>query len=135
MDISIPSAVISVIISAIVSLAVTYWNNKNNSKKHLDDQLDAILKISIQYLYLESEKFTKSWSENKNSDEEKYLRYDVYCILLFNYLSRVCEFFSYNSSKVENFIGIKDWVRLHKDYWQNPCSSYENVDGYDKKFR
>lgn len=135
MDITLTSAAIATLISALTSSIVTILINKSNRKKQLDDQLDSILKISIQYPYLESESFTKAWTNNKNSDDEVYLRYDVYCTLLFNYLSRVCDYYSYKSSKIENYIAIKEWIRLHKDYWQNPCSSYENVDGYNKKFR
>jgi hypothetical protein len=135
MEFSITSAAIATLISALTSASITLWLNKNNAKRHIDDQLDAILKISVQYPYLESQTFTSTWIDEKNSNEEKYLRYDVYCTLLFNYLSRVATFYRYDKKKIENYIAIKDWVRLHKEYWLNPTSSYENIDSYDDKFR
>ena len=135
MEFSITSAAIATLISALTSATVTLWLNKNNIKRHIDEQLDSILKISVQYPYLESLTFTSSWMQGKNSDDEKYLRYEIYCTLLFNYLSRVASFYKYDKQKIQDYLDIKDWIRLHKDYWLSPSSSYENIDGYDEKFR
>lgn len=135
MEFSITSAAIATIISALTSALVSLGLNKSNKKKHIDDQLDDILKIAIQYPYVESDVFTSTWNQNKNSNDEQYLRYDIYCTLLFNYLSRVTDFYRYDKQKIENYIAIKDWIRLHKEYWINPTNSYENIDGYDEKFR
>lgn len=133
-DITITAAAIATLVSALTSTLVTRWVAGTNKKKSIEDQLDGILKIAIQYPYLESEKFTSNWSGDSEPEDEKYLRYDMYCTLLFNYLARVAEFYSYNTDKIENYIAIKDWVRLHAKYWLNPVSSYENIDSYDKKF-
>lgn len=135
MEFTITSAAFATLISAITSALVTLWLNKNNKQRHIDDQLDTIIKISIQYPYLENSVFTSSWIDNKKSNEEEYLRYDAYCTLLFNYLSRLADFYKYDRNKIESYIAIKDWVRLHKNYWLNPASDYENIDSYDDKFR
>lgn len=135
MEFSITSAAIATLISALTSAIVSIRLNRFNKKKHIDDQLDDILKIAIQYPYVESETFTLTWNQNKNSNNEQYLRYDLYCTLLFNYLSRVADFYNYDKQAIEEYIALKDWVRLHKEYWLNPTSSYENIDGYDKRFR
>jgi hypothetical protein len=135
MEFSITSAAFATLISAITSALVTLWLNKSNRQRHIDDQLDTIIKISIQYPYLENSLFTSSWNEKKNSNEDEYLRYDAYCILLFNFLSRVASFYKYDRKKIENYIAIKDWIRLHKDYWLSPASAYENIDSYDDEFK
>jgi hypothetical protein len=135
MEMTITTAVLATLISALTSALVTLGVNKRSEKRNINDQLDAILKIAIQYPYVENQSFTSSWMTNKNSNEEKYLRYDIYCTLLFNYLSRVADFYKYDKNKIENYIAIKDWVRLHKDYWISPLDTFENIDGYDKKFR
>ena len=82
MNIDISAAALATIISTLVSTIVAMIINKHNSLKRLDDQLENILKISIEYPYLESEKFTKTWILNKDSDKEEYLRYDCYCLSL-----------------------------------------------------
>lgn len=133
-DITLTAAAIATLISALTSALMTLWLTRTNKKKNIDDQLDAILKIAIQYPYLESEQFCCSWRSDFDKSDEKYLRYDVYCNLLFNFLSRVAEYYSYDRQKIENYITIKDWVRHHGLYWKNPISEYENVDSYDKKF-
>ena len=134
MDITITSATIASLISIIISSTISLVIANSNKKKGLDDQLDSLLKIAVQYPYLESQSFTNLWNSSFDQDDERMLRYDVYCILLFNYLSRVASHYKYSSSKIEAYVGIKDWVRLHKKYWEDPTSSYENIDGYDKEF-
>lgn len=130
----ITTAAIATLISALTSSVITFVINHHNKVKFLNEQLDSILKISIQYPYLESCHFTNTWNQDYDKNDEKYLRYEMYCTLLFNYLSRVCSFYNYKKEKIESFIAIKDWVRLHKNYWFYPTEPYENVDTYDKKY-
>jgi hypothetical protein len=131
---SITSAAIATLISAVTSAIVATRISYSNKVKNLDDQLDGLLKIAIQYPYLESEHFTSTWISTFDLNDEKYLRYDVYCTLLFNFLERVSKHYRYQQAKIENFVAIKDWVRLHGRYWKDPTSSYENVDSYEKEF-
>jgi hypothetical protein len=131
----ITAAAIATLISSCVATIVTLLINKNNSVKNLNDQLDDIIKIAIQYPYLESPGFTNTWNENKGKDDEKYLRYENYCTLIFNYLERLCKFYKFDKSKIENFMNVKDWIRLHKDCWYNPSITFENANGYSKKFK
>ena len=66
------SAVISAIISAIVSFIMMNLNTKNAQRRQLDEQLDSIIKISIQYPYFELRSFTDSWKQDSAADDEKY---------------------------------------------------------------
>ncbi|UOG40024.1 hypothetical protein MAL08_19975 (plasmid) [Leptospira noguchii] len=135
MDPTITSAAIATIISASLSALISLYIAGKNNKKYLDDQLDSILKIAVQYPYLENRSFTETWSKNIDQSDEKYLRYDVYCTLIFNYLERLCKYYNYKLNSVNSHIAIKDWVRLHKKYWNDPLESYENIDTYEKEFR
>jgi len=134
MEYSITSAAIATLISAITSAIITILISRSNKSQSLDNQLDAILKIAIQYPYLESEDFTTSWKSDFDRNNEKYLRYDVYGTLVFNYLSRVAHYCKYEETKIEEFIAIKDWVRLHGKYWIDPTTTYGNIDSYNKDF-
>lgn len=134
MQIDITAAAIATIISCITSASLTLWINRNNDKNKLSEQLDAILKIAIQYPYLENPKFTNSWNENKDSNNDDYLRYDNYHNLVFNFLSRLCIYYKFDKSKIEQHISIKDWIRTHRQCWENPSSPYENTDSYNEKF-
>jgi hypothetical protein len=134
MKMEMTAAAIATLVSALTSAFVTLWLTRINKKKNLDDQLDGVLKIAVQYPYLESENFTNSWKSDFDHSDDKYLRYDMYCTLLFNYLSRMAKHYKYNKKNMEKDLAIKDWIRLHQKYWQYPTSSYENVDSYDKEF-
>ena len=133
-DSNITVAAIATLVSALTSTCVTLWIASSNKKKNLDDQLDAILKIALQYPYLENSHFTSSWKPENSFDDEKYMRYDIYCNLLFNFLSRICDYHKYDKNRIENYITIKDWVRHHGEFWKNPVNRYENVDSYDREF-
>jgi hypothetical protein len=131
----ITSATIATLISSGVAATVSIILNKSTKRRSLEDQLDSILKISIQFPYLENPKFTRTWNDQKESNDEKYLRYENYCTLIFNFLERLCEFYKYDLKKIENFMNVRDWVRLHKDCWVNPSLPFENSDGYKNKFK
>ena len=73
-DITITAAAIATLISALTSACMTLWITGTNKKKNLDDQLDAILKIAIQYPYLESAAFALGWKSDFDKNDEKYLR-------------------------------------------------------------
>lgn len=116
-------------------LATTILLEKQKREENLKVELNRILEIGIEYPYLESKPFTEEWVLNKLSQDEKYLRYDMYCNLIFNYLHHVFEHFDKDKSNVEKFVDIKTWIRLHKSNWENPVDENENIDGYDEDFR
>ncbi len=129
------AAAIATLISSGIATSVTLFINRGNNLKNLNDQLDNILKISIQYPYLENPIFTSTWNENRDSTNEKYLRYDNYCNLVFNYIERLCKYYNYEENKIQNHINIKSWIRVHKDCWNNPSTPYENADGYSNELK
>ena len=108
---------------------------KKEKKEKLIEELNKILEIGIEYPYLENKAFTSKWIINKDSDDERYLRYDMYCNLLFNYLNHVFTYFESDKVQIEGFVDVKSWVRPHKYNWLNPVDENENIDGYDEKFR
>lgn len=133
--IDITAAAIATVISSGVAATVAVKINKVNGKKSLHDQLDSILKISIQYPYLESPAFTETWAENRNSEDEKYLRYELYCILVFNFMERLCQFYKYKKRKIAQHVNVRDWIRIHRQCWNNPSNEMEHIDGYDARLK
>jgi hypothetical protein len=133
-DMDITSAAIATIISAITSAGVTLLLARSNAKKSLDDQLDGILKIAVQYPYLESKDFTNAWTSTYDRNDEKALRYEVYCTMVFNFLSRLAEYYKYDDKKIHEHVAVKPWVRIHAKYWKDPTDAYDNVDSYDDCF-
>jgi hypothetical protein len=128
------ATIISTIISSIIAALVAVLLNRRNEKKDIENQLDSILDIAIQYSYLESRIFTENWTSRYDPSDEKALRYEQYATRVFNYLSRFAEFHKYNLEKIESELAVRAWVRLHKKYWYDPTVPNENIDTYDKPF-
>lgn len=131
----ITSAAIATLISSSIATIVTLLINRENKLKSLNNQLDDILKIGIQYPYLENPRFTETWNEHKESNDDSYVRYENYCTLVFNYMERLCIYYGCNQKKIETHLNLKDWIRVHKQCWENPSTPFENIDGYDSNFK
>jgi hypothetical protein len=134
-NIDITSAAIATVIATITSTIVTLFLNRNKYKRELDNQLDSILKLALQYPYLENKEFTNNWSSKYDLSDEKASRYEIYATLVYNYLSRFTEFYNFNVKKIEKHLAVKDWVRIHGKYWYDPTVPNENIDVYDLEFR
>ena len=133
-DPTVTAAAIATLISSAVASTVALKINNHNSLKSLNDQLDAILKIAIQYPCLENPNFCSTWNENKDLDKDDYLRYEMYCNLIFNYLERLCRYYKFDEKKINDHLNIKGWIIVHKDCWLNPTILNEN-DGYDSRLK
>ena len=128
------SAIVSAIISAFVSFFVANITLKNDEKRALAIELNDIIKISIQHPYFELRSFTNEWTQSSAENDERYAGYEQYATLVFNYLERFCRFYKYDVERINKELGMKSWVRIHKEYWRNPTVPNENTDLYEKEF-
>lgn len=128
------TAILGVCFSSI-SLWQNYQLNKKQRKDSLNGKLNHLLEFAIQYPELESQVFIDKWVEMKYKNIEAYMRYDIYCNLLFNFLAELYEFYNGNRTNIENFCDVKTWVRMHKLNWLYPVDPNENIDGYSEDFR
>lgn len=133
-----PIAYISLVIS-ILSVGLSFYifvKNFNSTEEHnLNDNLNQMLNISIRYPYLEDSTFIARWPQYKDSSDERYLRYNSYCIYVFNFLQSVCAYYNYNQEEVETFVAMDEIVNTHATWWQNqPSYEHDNDKGYDSSF-
>ncbi|MCH7312644.1 hypothetical protein N5I80_07180 [Acinetobacter junii] len=129
---------VSVIISSLWVTFLHFREKKQDKLSELNQELNEILQISIQYPYLESKAYCDNWNHldpNIHSDE-KALRYYNFTTLVFNYLSKLSAHCKYDDECIQkNHINMKSWIRLHKKAWENPLNDpNENIDSYDAKF-
>lgn len=125
------------ILAGIISMMQWYWNaqhKKRDREIDLEKRLENILEISVTYPYLEHKSITKTWNENKESSDEKYLRYCQFCDILFNYLEAVYKHFEGNREEIEKFLDVPQWVQIHSQIWQNPPDD-DKTESYDEGFR
>ena len=125
--------VIATLIATVIATLTALFVNRRRIKENLDSRLETILKIAVEYPYLEHLPFTSQWQKRKKTDE-RYQRYDLYCNLIFNYLESLSDYLDYDAQKIEKEINIRDWLRLHKECWKNPSTPHENRDSYPAQF-
>ncbi|KLI27638.1 hypothetical protein A9X77_08375 [Brachyspira hyodysenteriae] len=132
--ISLISGLSGAIVSSIIYIVLYYINNKNEKIRELNNELHNILEISVRYPYLENKDFIKEWYNNNgsNNNDERYMRYEVYYNLVFNFLENTFSFYKYKEKEISNFINYKEWVRLHKEGWINEKDKYNNLDTYSE---
>ena len=117
------------------SLEATVKIEKEKKEDLFKHDLNRIIEIGIEYPYLESRPFTEKWVQFMHANDEKYLRYDMFCNLIYNYLSQLFDYCKGDKKRVEEFVDVKSWIRLHKYNWQNPVDPNENIDAYTEEFR
>lgn len=133
-DTTMVSAIISIIVSIASTIVFNKYQRKHEIKTKLDEEFNEILKIAIEYPYLESKHFTENWKSDYDRSDELALRYEVYCTLVFNFLERFSKFYKFDYEKMSNEIAIKEWIQLHSKYWRDPTIPNENIDCYDPNF-
>ena len=128
--------ILAAFVSSVIFAVMTIYTNMKNEKERFDLQLQNILSYSIKYPYLGQSIFADTWDPSLVNNDEKYQRYEAYCIIVFNFMYDVYEWKKHKRKKIENYIGIRSWLEKHKKYWNNPSlNSGNNVYGEDfKKF-
>lgn len=126
------------LITATFSIIVSifFFSKKSNRERDffVKKELNEILKIAIEYPYLEDEKFISDWNNVLTNGEDKVTRYELYATMIFNYLERLYLIYNGKENKISDFIDVKDWVNTHRKYWTDSNLAYENYSGYNKKF-
>lgn len=135
MDIITAIGVLASIIFSSISLWQTYQLRTKDKEDELRKQLNRIIEIAVEYPYLEYQPFIDKWLERKLSGDEKYMRYDMFCNLLFNFLADVYDFYNGDVDLIENFCDIETWINMHKLNWMHPIEEDENIKGYSLEFQ
>lgn len=133
-DTTLISTFISIFVSIVSTIAFNFFQRKKEMKDSLDKEFNELLKLALEYPYLENPHFTNCWKSQYENNDEKALRYEVYGTLVFNYLEKFSRFYKYDVQRMEKHLAVKDWIRLHSKYWRDPTIPNENIDTYDSKF-
>ncbi|MCL2765938.1 MAG: hypothetical protein FWD40_11785 [Treponema sp.] len=134
MDTMVIATLIATIISTGFATFISIYLNRKRERERFDLQLENIIAYSIKYPYLGNKLFVEKWEPLLIEKDERYQRYEIYCTVIFNFLYDVCEWKKYNQKKIEEYIGIKYWLRKHEKCWKYPSSSYVNTDIYGERF-
>ncbi|MCW7498529.1 hypothetical protein ND860_18485 [Leptospira levettii] len=126
-------AILSMVVSGLTSILIAIFNNKKSEEKALRDSLTQINQLNIQYPYLENIEYIKKYSKT-NKLKEIDMRYESYCIIVFNYLERLAKFCNFNFEKMEKYVHVPELILPHSFWWKNLLNTEFRQCGYDNKF-
>ena len=134
MDILVIATIIATVISTGVATFVSLYLKRKSERERFDLQLQNIITYTIEYPYLENRLFTEKWEPSLIDNDERYMRYETYCAIVFNFIYDICEWKKFNQKNIEEYIGIKHWLRKHEKCWKHPSTAHSNTDTYGDKF-
>jgi hypothetical protein len=83
--------------------------------------------------FLESDTSLKKYLKgNEKEDGPKKDKYNLFCIMKYNYLEDFCKYYKFNLSKIRKEISLKEYLKDNELWWtENRKINYE---AYDKRF-
>ena len=129
--------VVKLLLSAFLGFLFAYFTFSKQydatEKGRLNEDLNKLLDVSLQYPYVEDSFFIARWARNDSVGNDNALRYETYCTYVFNYAQNLCEYFDYDERKIDGFVDITNLVDQHKMWWTRPDE--KNYKSYPDKFR
>lgn len=131
---------INLIITTIVTFYLYFKSKTDNQKNTLDSQLIELQRLAFENPYLENENYTNEWNmlrekyvnKEQDWDVDKFLRYDAYTEMIFNYVEMSLKVYK-TEEKLLKYVDFKSWIRNHTQNWQNPLQAHINREVYDDK--
>lgn len=132
--------IINLIVTGVITWSIWWRTERSRQRIFLDNQLIKLQELSLRYPFLEDEKFTAKWDnmredyENGNcTEKDKFLMYDVYTEMLFNFVFQSSEYFRTEEKLIE-YVNFKSWIRNHALCWSNPLAAHCNRDTFGNRF-
>jgi hypothetical protein len=133
----ITSEVAKLLFSALIGCGFAYFTFSKQfdatEKARLNDGLNKILDINMEYPFLVDSNFVTRWNKDKTSTKDSSIRYQTYCDYVFNFLQDVCDYYGYNKKKIDNFLDVADLIGLQKEWWNLP--EQRDSDTFPEEFR
>lgn len=131
---------INLIVTTIVTFYLYFKSKTDNKKNALDSQLLELQRLAFENPYLENENYTNEWNmlrekyvnKEQNWDVDKFLRYDAYTEMLFNYVEMSLKVYKTEEDLLK-YVDFKSWIRNHTQNWQNPLQAHINREVYGDK--
>lgn len=125
-----------IVLPAVVGFALAYitFNKEYDAteKARLNDNMNKLLDVDLQYPFLEDSVYIAHWAANKNAHNDSALRYQTYCTYLFNTLEDVCEYYHYSKIRIDRYMDVSDLIEMHKAWWD--AYTRQNTASYGPEF-
>lgn len=123
------SSITSLIVTSVINILFQY----RNSKKRLDDTLMQLNQLMLNNPFLENDNSLERYLKREKIDKNELCdKYNIFCIMKYNYLEDYCRFYKFNISRIKKHIHLKEYLGDNKEWWsKNRTINYE---AYEKKF-
>ncbi len=128
------SALISAVVAAVVSIAVTAVSIRNSRVSVLIERVAELNRLAIEFPYFEDDRFCRNLPSSHAKYDEKYLRYENYCCLVFNLLEAIWLHYRGNERAMARVVYPRELILRHKGWWSAPCEKADNALGYATAF-
>lgn len=114
------------ILFSIYSYYRISWKERARDIRRQNSEL---IRLAMQYPYLESESYLKTWS--RASQDEDAIRYGLYCTEIFNMIEDLFRLCRGDKKRMNNILYFQEYINDHKGWWisETPITS-----GYDEDF-
>ena len=117
-----------ILITSILSGTVAYWlayttfsRQIDVDEKHrLDESLNRILDVNMQYPYFEDSIFISRWNKGDVTNSDSSIRYQNYCLYVFNFAEAVLYYYDLDVRETEKFYDVQELLIPHKGWWKIP---------------
>jgi hypothetical protein len=123
------SSIIAIGLSAVINIIF----QKKNEKKQLNDTLMQLNSFLLKEPFLESDTSLKKYlTGDETEDRIKNDKYNLFCIMKYNYLGDFCKFYKFKLSRINKELSLKEYITDNRIWWnENRKINYES---FDKKF-
>jgi hypothetical protein len=127
------SGLLSSIIALGLSTVINILFQKKSEKKQLNDTLMQLNSFLLNEPFLESDTSLKKYlTGNENEDKIMKDKYNLFCIMKYNYLEDLCKHYKFKLSKIKEEISLKEYLKDNELWWaENRKINYES---YNKQF-
>jgi len=133
--------IINIILSTWIAIGLYYKSKRDVEESALYSELLEIQRFSFYDPFLEDKNYTQQWDtlkekyeKNELNGEElnKFLKYDAFTEIIFNFLYKSFRFYK-SEKKLLEFVDFESWLDTHKKCWKNPIQAHSNRKVYGQK--
>lgn len=128
---------VQTVFSCILAYPIARWaahaQIQANSAAEFRSRLERLLDKVIDNPYFETEAFCRGW-DGRSRDDERYAKYDVYCIQVFNLLENLYDHCGGKPARMKKHFVIDEYIEQHAVWWKSHENRGDNTLGYGDGF-
>ena len=127
------TGVLASVLSAVITSLINIFYQRRAEKKQLSDTLMQLNTFLVNEPFLENDASLNKYMTNDDKENQlKKDRYNMYCLMKYNYLEDFCRYHKFKSKKINKILNMSEYVNDNIEWWnENKKINYKS---YNKKF-